>query len=161
MQPFLEWDLVEEKWTSIVFDIQSKHWTGNSLYHQCSDPELSRADEIYQKWLSPKSQAFEWLQSIVFDKATLKRGQLKTKLLTTDHHCQIKKYMRGEEEDIYHQFDVWHFCKSVKIKLLNAAKKKACEDFKLWIKSICNHFWNEILLKEKWKSIVFLIQSKH
>ena len=91
----------------------------------------------------------------------MKRKQLKTKLLTTDHHCQIKKYMRGEEEDIYHQFHVWHFCKSVKIKLLNAAKKKACEDFKLWIKSICNHFWNEILLKEKWKSIVFLIQSKH
>ena len=74
--------------------------------------------------------------------------QLKTKSLTTDRHCQIKKYMRGEEEDTYHQFHIWHFCKSVQVKLLNAAKKKACEDFKPWIKSMCNHFWNEILLKK-------------
>ena len=31
---------------------------------------------------------------------------------------------------------------------MNTAKKKACEDFKPWIKSMCNHFWNEILLKK-------------
>ena len=98
-----------------------------------------------------------------------KRKQLKIKSLTTDRHCQIKKYMREEVEDIIYQFDVWHFCKSIKVKLLNAAKKKTCEELKPWIKSICNHFWwscascegGEILLKEKWTSIVFQIQNKH
>ena len=54
-------------------------------------------------------------------------------------------------------------------KILNAAKKKVCEEFIIWIKSICNHLWwsyatcegNEILLTEKWTSIVFYIQKKH
>ena len=62
----------------------------------------------------------------------VKGKQLKIKSLTTDHHCQIKKYMREEKEDIDHHFDVWHFCKSNKIKLLNATKKKACEELKSW-----------------------------
>ena len=99
----------------------------------------------------------------------VKGKQLQITSLTTDRHCQIKKYMREEEEDINHQFDVWHFCKSIKVRLLNAAKKKACEELKPWIKSICNHFWwscatcegDEILLKEKWISIVFHIQNRH
>ena len=69
----------------------------------------------------------------------VKDKQLKINLLTTNRHCQIKKYMREEEEDIDHQFDVWRFCKSIKVKLLNAAKKKVCEEFIIWIKSICNH----------------------
>ena len=32
----------------------------------------------------------------------VKGKQLKIKLLTTNHHCQIKKYMREEEENIDH-----------------------------------------------------------
>ena len=77
--------------------------------------------------------------------------------------------MREEEKDIDHQFDVWHFCKSIKVKLLNAAKEKACKELKTWIKSICNHFWwscatcerDKTYLKEKRASIVFHIQNKH
>ena len=30
--------------------------------------------------------------------------------------------------------DVWHFSKSIKTKLLNASKKKTCEELKPWIK---------------------------
>ena len=53
--------------------------------------------------------------------------------------------------------------------MLNASKKKTCEELKPWIKSICNHFWwacatcenNEALLKEKWTGIIFHIQNKH
>ena len=86
--------------------------------------------------------------------------------------------MREDEEDINHQFNVWHFkwkkhClwrrkKSIRLKLRNAAKKKTCEELKPWIKLICNHFWwshatceeEEIVLKEKLASIFFHIQNK-
>ena len=36
----------------------------------------------------------------------VKRKQLKIKSFSTGSHCQIKKYMREEEEDINHLFDV-------------------------------------------------------
>ena len=64
--------LLKEKWISIVFDIQNKHWwTGNSLYHQCSHSKLSSVDEHCKNWLSPKLQAFQALQSVVFHKSVV------------------------------------------------------------------------------------------
>ena len=61
------------------------------------------------------------------------------------------------QDNIDHQFDVWHFCKSVKVKLLNAAKKKACEELKQWIKLICKHFWwsQGTIQKKVWTHQVF------
>lgn len=99
----------------------------------------------------------------------VKNKDVKISQLTTDRHLQIKKYMREQEEGIDHQFDVWHFSKSIKTKLLNASKKKSSEELRPWIKSICNHLWwscatcdqNEVLLKEKWISLLFHIQNKH
>ena len=91
----------------------------------------------------------------------LKRKEHKIERLTTNRHLQIKKYMREQEEDIDHQFDVWHFSKSIKTKLLSALKKTTSEELKPWIKSICNYFWWACpLLKEKWTSIMFHIQNK-
>ena len=69
------------------------------------------------------------------------KSKLNIKRLTTDRHMQIKKYMREHESEIDHQFDVWHFSKSIKTKLLAASKKKSCEVLRPWIKSICNHLW--------------------
>ena len=99
----------------------------------------------------------------------VKQKNLKVDQLTTDRHLQIKKYLRGQEEGIDHQFDVWHLSKSIKTKLLKVSKKKACEELRPWIKSICNHVWwssvtckqNEILLKENWISLLFHFQNKH
>ena len=45
--------------------------------------------------------------------------------ITTDRHSQIRKHMRKNERDTTHQFDIWHFCKSVKKHLAAAAAKKA------------------------------------
>ena len=42
----------------------------------------------------------------------LKNENIKIEMLTTDRHCQIRKLMREEEQNIDHQFDVWHFCKN-------------------------------------------------
>ena len=89
--------------------------------------------------------------------------------ITKDRHSQIRKYMRENEKDTIHQFDIWHFCKSIKKKLAAAAKKKPCQDLNGWIKSIINHLWrtvptcdgDETLLREKWCSILFHIQNKH
>ena len=89
--------------------------------------------------------------------------------ITTDRHVQIKKYMREEEPDICHQFDVWHVSKNIKKKLLAASKKKSCEDLHTWIKSISNHFWwscatcngDVVHLREKWTSVIFHVQNIH
>ena len=43
--------------------------------------------------------------------------------ITTDCHTQIRKFMREEEPKIEHQFDIWHFAKSIKKQLLAASKK--------------------------------------
>lgn len=99
----------------------------------------------------------------------LDKKNMTVQQLTTDRHLQIGKYIREERVDIDHQFDVWHFSKSVKSKLLAIGKKKSCKEIQPWIKSIINHLWwccatcneNEKLLKEKWLSIVFHIQNKH
>ena len=99
----------------------------------------------------------------------VKQKHSKVRQLTTDRHLQIKKYLREQEEGIDHQFVVWHFNKSTKTKLLKVSTKKTCEEKGSWINSTCNHLWwssptceqNEMLLKEKWISLLFHIQNKH
>jgi len=61
--------------------------------------------------------------------------------LTTDRHTQIRAFMRDYHSSISHQFDVWHFAKSIKKKLSKLAKKADKADLNDWIKSIINHFW--------------------
>ena len=58
----------------------------------------------------------------------VKGKEHKIERLTTDRHLQIKKYIRELEEDIDHQFGLWHFSKSIKTKLINASKEKTCEE---------------------------------
>ena len=89
--------------------------------------------------------------------------------VTTDRHSQIRKRMSENEKDTIHQFDILHFCKSIKKNLAAAAKKKPCQALNEWIKSIINHLWwavstcdgDEPLLREKWCSTLFHIQNKH
>ena len=69
----------------------------------------------------------------------VKQKNLKVDQLTTDRHLQINKYLREQEEGINYQFDVWHFSRSKKTKLLKVSKKKACEELRPLIKSIRNH----------------------
>ena len=52
--------------------------------------------------------------------------------ITTDRHTQICKYMK-------HQFDVWHFVKSITKKLINASEKASCKILSNYVKSIGNH----------------------
>ena len=113
--------------------------------------------------------------------ASLKNQGINPEQITTDRHTQIckymreeeptqiRKYMREEEPIINHQFDVWHFVKNIKTKLLAASKKSSCKIIEKWIKSIGNHFWwscatcsgDAELLRKKWISVLFHIQNKH
>ena len=144
----------------------------NSPGHNAKYLMYSLYDQIQKKVVAISLiQVTEVVSSNRMEKAGLiktlqeiKGKEHKIKCLTTHCHLQIKKYMHEQEEDIDHQFDVWHVSKSIKTKLLNTSKKKTCGELKPWIKSICNHFWacatcenDEALLKEKWASIIFHI----
>ena len=75
--------------------------------------------------------------------------------------------MRDYYPHISHQFDVWHFAKSIKKRLSKLAKKKDKKELNDWIKSIINHFWwcsascdnNFEILKEKWLSVLYHIRG--
>ena len=99
----------------------------------------------------------------------LRKNGVTVDQITTDRHSQIRKHMRKNEQDTMHQFDIWHFCKSIKKNLVPAAKKKPCQALNGCVKSIINHLWravstcdgDETVLREKWCSILFHTQNKH
>ena len=55
----------------------------------------------------------------------IKEKGLNIEPITTDRHTGIRKHMREKEKSISQQFDVWHFCKSIRKKVIAAAKKNA------------------------------------
>ena len=85
--------------------------------------------------------------------------------ITTDRHSQIRKHLRENEKDTIHQFNIWHFYKSIKKNLAAAAEKKPYQALNGLIKSIINYLWCAVLtcegdgtlLREKWWSILFHI----
>lgn len=89
--------------------------------------------------------------------------------ITTDRHLGINKAMNKEHPDIKHQYDVWHFSKSIVKKLNKKAKLKSNTELTQWIQSVSNHLWwsaatcggNAKLLEEKWLSILNHICNKH
>ena len=107
----------------------------DSLGHNAKYLTYSLYDQIQKKVIAISLTQFtEAGSSNRMEKAGLiktlqevKGKEHKIECLTTDCHLQIKKYMREQEEDIDHQFDVWYFSKSIKTKLLNVLKKKTCE----------------------------------
>ena len=89
--------------------------------------------------------------------------------IITDQHIQIRKYLKEEEPNTTHQFDVWHFAKNIKKKLPARSKKSSCKILEKWIKLIRNHFWwscatcerDAQMSRERWISMLFHIQNKH
>ena len=94
---------------------------------------------------------------------------IKITTLTTDRHVQIRSFLSREYPEILHQFDVWHFGKSLKKTLSEFAKKRDCHQVNLWIKAIINHLrWcctssvgNEELIREKGLSMLNHIRGIH
>ena len=88
-------------------------------------------------------------------------NSIKITTLTTERHVQIRSFLRKEYPEILHQFDVWHFPKSVKKALSEIARKRDCHQAILSIKAIINRLsWccasligNEKFIMEKWLSM--------
>ena len=83
------------------------------------------------------------MEKMRFEKSLrlLRNEGIFTEQITTDGHIQMRKHLRGQEPCIIHQFDVLHFFKNFKKKLLAVSKKSSCKITEKWIKSIGNHFW--------------------
>ena len=104
---------------------------------------------------------------ILLDK--LANRNLKISTLTTDRHVQIRSFLKNEHPEIKHQFDIWHFGKSIKKKIALVAKRKDCQELGAWIKSVINHLWwccatcngDAKELKEKWVSILYHVRNQH
>ncbi|XP_066270376.1 uncharacterized protein [Branchiostoma lanceolatum] len=95
---------------------------------------------------------------------------LKVSTFITDRHRGICAWIRDEQKDTAHFFDLWHVCKSLVKELSKASKEKGCEVIKHWIRSIKKHmYWCALsttqgfcdLIVAKWKSIVRHVANKH
>ncbi|KAK1906064.1 putative chemoreceptor glutamine deamidase CheD 1 [Dissostichus eleginoides] len=102
--------------------------------------------------------------------SNMKKWNISINILTTDRHKTVRKILRVEFPEMTHQFDLWHFCKSIIKKIINACgKKKAFAPLLGWLQSISNHFWwcaescqgNVEILKEKWDSILYHTANIH
>ena len=77
-------EMLREKWVSVLFHIQNKHgWPGCKKFKKCAHPRLSKKEAKAKEWLSPKSEAFEALQSIVLDPKVLNDLNYLTKFCHT------------------------------------------------------------------------------
>ncbi|PIK35763.1 hypothetical protein BSL78_27407 [Apostichopus japonicus] len=107
----------------------------------------------------------------------LKRGlqffagqNLQVNSLVTDRHRSISKYMREDQSEIDHRYDVWHIAKGTCKKIDKLAKKKTCAAAGAWAKSVSNHlYWvaastpdgdGDVMLA-KWLSVANHIQDVH
>ena len=87
----------------------------------------------------------------------------------TDRSPQVATLMRNKYTGINHQYDVWHFVKSIQKKLAKISKKKDTAELVAWIPSIANHIWwcsatcqrNTTLLKDKYLSLLQHITNRH
>ncbi|XP_044141617.1 uncharacterized protein LOC122931608 [Bufo gargarizans] len=90
-------------------------------------------------------------------------------VFVSDRHVSIQKLMREVYTDIDHQFDIWHYAKSIKKRLIKASNGRAGKDLKPWIEKIVNHFWwcvktcdhNAFFFRERWNSVLHHVANRH
>ncbi|OCT99048.1 hypothetical protein XELAEV_18004848mg [Xenopus laevis] len=111
------------------------------------------------------------MEPIAFEKSLvqLQEQNVIVKMICTDRHSSVRKIITDKYPRIKHQFDVWHFAKSLRTKLFAASKKKKYTDLTEWITPTINHLWwcartcngNPDLLKEKWLSLLYHVTNVH
>ena len=89
---------------------------------------------------------------------------------TTDRSSSIASMMREDPilKNIDHQYDIWHWIKSVMKDIFNYCKAKCCSNLALWKDSISNMLWHSFAtsaseqeLKEKILSILHHCCDNH
>ena len=95
--------------------------------------------------------------------AFIKHAGLNIRTFISDRHKSIAKWIREQEPNTQHDYDIWHVAQSVTKKLLKAGKESGCEIIIKWQKAIKNHLhWCATstspgfgaLIVAKWKSLV-------
>ncbi|XP_077347750.1 uncharacterized protein LOC143996532 [Lithobates pipiens] len=88
----------------------------------------------------------------------------------TDRHTGIRKLLTTTKyENINHQFDIWHYVKNLKRKLIQISKKKAFRPILPWIGAILTHFYwcsrtcdgNEDVFRQQWQSLLHHVVNEH
>ncbi|XP_072268250.1 uncharacterized protein [Pyxicephalus adspersus] len=87
----------------------------------------------------------------------------------SDKNISVRKLMKTKYKNISHQYDVGHYARHLKRKLILASCGRSGIIIKPWISKILKHFWwsiqtskgNIALLKEKWLSLLKHIQNIH
>ena len=100
----------------------------------------------------------------------IKKAGLSITSFISDRHRGVAKWIRETQPATTHFHDLWHVCKGLTKRLLQASKETANEIIGDWIKGIRRHlFWCAISTKQgfgdlivsKWKSIMRHIANKH
>ncbi|KAJ8019112.1 hypothetical protein HOLleu_42525 [Holothuria leucospilota] len=110
------------------------------------------------------------MEKMGFEKCVdkIEANNITVALVATDRRARIRKLIRTKYPHIEHNFDVWHFVKSLRKKLVAKAKKD-CDDLTPWKQSICSHLWrccqncgqDARTLREMWTSILKHIVNVH
>ena len=71
----------------------------------------------------------------------LKDSGLPIPIFISDSHKGIEKWIQTSEKETQHFSDLWHACKGLSKKILNASKEKGWELLVFWIKGIRTHLY--------------------
>ena len=82
------------------------------------------------------------------------------KQLVTDRHMQIRNYLEEDEPQIDHQFDVWHFSKKNKSKLIAAGKNPLVPLYKSGLKLLLTTFGGHVGQVKALSNCVFCFMFK-
>ncbi|XP_021342022.1 uncharacterized protein LOC110454168 isoform X2 [Mizuhopecten yessoensis] len=120
------------------------------------DVQLVQSNEV-------KSSTHMELEGLKRGLEQLNEDDIQVDTLVTDRHVMVKKYMREEQSNTKHYFDVWHMAKGVTKKLEGCAKKRDCEAIRPWIKSAGNHmYWTAMTSGSRpHKMLVSVVQSPY
>lgn len=133
----------------------------------------SLTDEIVDFEVVRKTQC---RSSLTMEKYGLKRcmdrlvdSGFDVTMFSSNGQVGIRKMLRVDYPGINHQYDVCHYAKSLRKKMMQASGNRRCKDIIPWVEKICSHFWwcirtsrrNKELLKEKWTSVLHHITNHH
>ncbi|XP_073413340.1 uncharacterized protein [Dendrobates tinctorius] len=96
------------------------------------------------------------------------RDQFDVATIATDYHPNIKRTCEHNYR-IPHEYDAWHYTKSIEKRLRAASKKENCSVIAEWIPSIKKHLWwcsstskgNIEVLRELWQSLLMHVTDRH
>lgn len=100
----------------------------------------------------------------------LKEEKLDLSTFISDRHVGIAKWIRTNQENTCHFYDIWHVARSICKKVIKAGRDKGMQKLAKWVKGIRRHlYWCVMstrqgfgaLIAAKWVSIMRHMANKH